>query len=367
VYADFGDRFVFFVFFAWQSMRGASSGSDLLHTVCGTPYYCAPEIINGAEEGYSGSKVDAWSCGVILYCLLTGTLPFQEEDMNKLFEQINLCVVDYPSWLPADAKDLIARLLVKDASVRYSLDDVKDHRWLRHGAEVVRVEIEIESGDSGEVVAEHEASDGDVTKCIASESDELTRSSLGKENIGFSNTLGDNDADMAEQPEYESTEGSPTRVFKDKKPSVDVAEQPKCESTQVLPTCAFRDKKPSVDVAERPGCELTRGSPTRAFRDKKPSEVASLLCIYVCEVLDPGQATDALAKTLRHTVETRMLNGRSILSKLQTSREMATRIFFCDLADVESHSYAVLCNVLSFVEDARSGELERYQMERGLR
>jgi serine/threonine protein kinase len=347
-------------------MRGASSGSDLLHTVCGTPYYCAPEIINGAEEGYSGSKVDAWSCGIILYCLLTGTLPFQEEDMTKLFELINLCVVDYPISLPADAKDLIARLLVKDASVRYSLDDVKDHRWLRDGVEGVGVEIKSEPVGNEEGVAEHEASDGDVTNCVGSENDELTTSSLGKGNIGFSSTLCDNDADVAEQPEFESTQGSPTRVFKDKKPIVDVAEQPECESTQSS-TRVFKDKKPSVDVAEQPECEPTRVLPTRAFRDKKPSEVASLLCIYVCEVLDPGPATDALAKSLRRTVETRMLNGRSILSKLQTPREMATRIFFCDLADVESHSYAVLCNVLSFVEDARSGELERYQMERGLR
>jgi serine/threonine protein kinase len=110
-------------------MRGSSSGSDLLYTACGTPYYCAPEIINGAEEGYSGVKIDAWSCGIILYLLLTGTLPFQNEDMNKLYEQINRCKVDYPNWMPVDAKDLISRLLTKDPSTRYSLEDVKGHSW----------------------------------------------------------------------------------------------------------------------------------------------------------------------------------------------------------------------------------------------
>ncbi|CDF33575.1 Serine/threonine protein kinase [Chondrus crispus] len=115
--------------FGVSSMKGGVSGSDLLYTACGTPYYCAPEIINGAEEGYSGVKIDAWSCGIILFLLLTGTLPFQNEDMTKLYEQINRCKVEYPSWMPADAKNLIAQLLEKDPDKRYSLENVKGHSW----------------------------------------------------------------------------------------------------------------------------------------------------------------------------------------------------------------------------------------------
>eukprot|EP00168_Porphyra_purpurea_P002136 TRINITY_DN124_c1_g1_i2.p1 TRINITY_DN124_c1_g1~~TRINITY_DN124_c1_g1_i2.p1 ORF type:complete len:256 (+),score=58.99 TRINITY_DN124_c1_g1_i2:202-969(+) len=104
-------------------------GSDLLYTACGTPYYCAPEIINGAEEGYSGVKIDAWSCGIILYLLLTGVLPFQHDDMTRLYELINACKVPYPSWMGSDAKDLICHLLVKDPEKRFSLEDVKKHSW----------------------------------------------------------------------------------------------------------------------------------------------------------------------------------------------------------------------------------------------
>lgn len=115
--------------FGVSSMKGGVSGSELLYTACGTPYYCAPEIINGAEEGYSGVKIDAWSCGIILYLLLTGTLPFQNEDMTQLYEQINRCKVDYPNWMPHDAKDLISRLLAKDPETRHSLEDVKRHVW----------------------------------------------------------------------------------------------------------------------------------------------------------------------------------------------------------------------------------------------
>lgn len=115
--------------FGVSSMKGGLSGSDLLYTACGTPYYCAPEIINGAEEGYSGVKIDAWSCGIILFLLLTGTLPFQNEDMTLLYELINRCKVDYPSWMPAEAKDLISHLLEKDPERRYSLEQVKAHSW----------------------------------------------------------------------------------------------------------------------------------------------------------------------------------------------------------------------------------------------
>lgn len=137
--------------FGVSSMKGGVSGSELLYTACGTPYYCAPEIINGAEEGYSGVKIDAWSCGIILYLLLTGTLPFQNEDMTQLYEQINRCKVDYPNWMPQDAKDLISRLLAKDPETRYSLEDVKRHAWFL---------VDYESSDSESVRRTSERMDG---------------------------------------------------------------------------------------------------------------------------------------------------------------------------------------------------------------
>jgi serine/threonine protein kinase len=123
--------------FGVSSMK---SGPDagLLHTQCGTPYYCAPEIIGGAEEGYSGVKIDAWSCGIILYLLLTGTLPFQNEDMTELYKQIIRCRVDYPKWMPRDAKDLISCLLRKDSDARYSLEEVKRHKWFIVNYEVTK-------------------------------------------------------------------------------------------------------------------------------------------------------------------------------------------------------------------------------------
>ncbi len=126
--------------FGVSSMKGGKNGNDLLYTACGTPYYAAPEIINGAKEGYSGVKIDAWSCGIILYLLLTGKLPFMNRDMNDLYAEISRCQVTYPSSLSSEAKDLISHLLVKDPNERYSLDDVRRHPWFAQ--DVVYVSID---------------------------------------------------------------------------------------------------------------------------------------------------------------------------------------------------------------------------------
>ncbi|KAJ6792489.1 putative CBL-interacting protein kinase 6 [Iris pallida] len=66
----------------------AFAGPDgLLHTTCGTPAYVAPEVI--ANKGYDGAKADLWSCGVILYVLLAGFLPFQDDNILAMYKKIH--------------------------------------------------------------------------------------------------------------------------------------------------------------------------------------------------------------------------------------------------------------------------------------
>lgn len=115
--------------FGFSSMKGMDVHTGLLYTQCGTPDYCAPEIIGSAQNGYTGAKVDAWSCGIILYALLCGRLPFQEPDTDKLYDLILACQVKYPPFISEGACDLLQNLLVRDPNKRFDLQKVKRHPW----------------------------------------------------------------------------------------------------------------------------------------------------------------------------------------------------------------------------------------------
>ncbi|KAK1858295.1 hypothetical protein I4F81_000904 [Pyropia yezoensis] len=105
----------------------ATGAQAILRTSCGSPHYVSPEV--RWATGYSGAAVDAWSCGVILYLLLTGWLPFHHDEPAALQAQIDACVVDIPACVPAPAADLLSRLLVRDPARRLSLRGVKRHPW----------------------------------------------------------------------------------------------------------------------------------------------------------------------------------------------------------------------------------------------
>mmetsp|Transcript_14471 Transcript_14471/g.24946 ORF Transcript_14471/g.24946 Transcript_14471/m.24946 type:complete len:518 (-) Transcript_14471:76-1629(-) len=118
--------------FGVSSMREAGSNDQLLQTSCGTPYYVAPEVLFAAKRGgYDGQKADAWSCGVILYLLLSGELPFMNDDMNKLYEEIKAAKIKWPKEIKGEAKNLIGHLLEKDPAKRFSLDEVKETKWFK--------------------------------------------------------------------------------------------------------------------------------------------------------------------------------------------------------------------------------------------
>ncbi|CAD5333151.1 unnamed protein product [Arabidopsis thaliana] len=84
-------------------------GVELLRTTCGTPNYVAPEVLSG--QGYDGSAADIWSCGVILFVILAGYLPFSETDLPGLYRKINAAEFSCPPWFSAEVKFLIHRIL----------------------------------------------------------------------------------------------------------------------------------------------------------------------------------------------------------------------------------------------------------------
>ena len=107
-----------------------------MQTSCGSPCYAAPELV--ISEGlYVGSAVDIWSCGVILYAMLAGYLPFDDDPANPEGDNINLLYkyivntpLTFPDYVSPDARDLLSMMLVPDPKRRSGLPEIIGHRWL---------------------------------------------------------------------------------------------------------------------------------------------------------------------------------------------------------------------------------------------
>jgi 5'-AMP-activated protein kinase catalytic alpha subunit len=111
-------------------LSNVAHDGDFLRTSCGSPNYAAPEVISG--NLYAGPEVDVWSCGVILYALLCGTLPFDDESIPNLFKKIKSGMYSLPSHLSQSARELILRMLVVDPIKRISISEVRAHPWYQH-------------------------------------------------------------------------------------------------------------------------------------------------------------------------------------------------------------------------------------------
>ncbi|TFK56415.1 CAMK/CAMKL/AMPK protein kinase [Heliocybe sulcata] len=98
---------------------------DFLKTSCGSPNYAAPEVIRGGL--YTGPEIDVWSCGVILYVMLAGRLPFEDDDVQALFTKISQGQYHMPSYLSADARGLIAGMLAVDPVKRITVPEILQH------------------------------------------------------------------------------------------------------------------------------------------------------------------------------------------------------------------------------------------------
>jgi len=117
-----------------------------LKTFCGSLYFAAPELLQAKQ--YTGPEVDVWSFGIVLYVLVCGKVPFDDQSMPQLHAKIKRGYVEYPPWLTGgkhrlcvytdgerslrlpDCKNLISRMLVTDPRQRASLNEIMNHPWL---------------------------------------------------------------------------------------------------------------------------------------------------------------------------------------------------------------------------------------------
>ncbi|KAL1747950.1 Pkinase-domain-containing protein [Schizophyllum fasciatum] len=107
-------------------MATLQASGSLLTSACGSPHYAAPELLVDSAT-YDGSAADVWSCGVILYAMIVGTLPFDDPELETLFDLISAVNYVLPSDIDALAQDLISKMLVKDVRKRITIPDIKRH------------------------------------------------------------------------------------------------------------------------------------------------------------------------------------------------------------------------------------------------
>nr|XP_020506686.1 serine/threonine-protein kinase BRSK2-like isoform X5 [Labrus bergylta] len=165
-------------------MASLQVGDSLLETSCGSPHYACPEVIRG--EKYDGRKADAWSCGVILFALLVGALPFDDDNLRNLLEKVKLGVFHMPHFIPPDCQNLLRGMIEVDAGKRLTLDQIQKHTWYLAGKNEPEPEQPVPRKVAIRMLATAEEIDPDVLESMHSlgcfrDKDKLTKDLLSEE------------------------------------------------------------------------------------------------------------------------------------------------------------------------------------------
>jgi len=131
--------------------------SHQLRTACGSPHYAAPELLR--HQFYKGSAVDIWSLGVILYAMLAGCLPFDDEDVNLMLSKALKADFTFPRIISHEARDLISKILVPQPAKRITMKQMWKHPLIRKYSYLD--DLHLRTGDvprnaDAEPVPEHE-------------------------------------------------------------------------------------------------------------------------------------------------------------------------------------------------------------------
>ncbi|KAG1338122.1 CBL-interacting serine/threonine-protein kinase 11 [Cocos nucifera] len=119
--------------FGLSAVVSTADGDRLFQTLCGTPAYVAPEILT--KRGYDGAKVDIWSCGVILFVLAAGYLPFNDPNLMSLYRKIYRGDFRCPRWMSPELRRLLGRLLNTNPETRITVEGILADPWFRTGLE----------------------------------------------------------------------------------------------------------------------------------------------------------------------------------------------------------------------------------------
>ena len=117
--------------FGLSALSESKSQDGMLHTTCGSPAYVAPEVIS--KGGYDGAKSDIWSCGVILFVLVAGYLPFQGQNLIEMYRKIEKGDFRCPGWVSQKLQKLLYKIMDPDPNKRISIQKIKESTWFRKG------------------------------------------------------------------------------------------------------------------------------------------------------------------------------------------------------------------------------------------
>lgn len=130
--------------FGLSALAETKRQDGLLHTACGTPAYIAPEVIH--QKGYDGAKSDIWSCGVVLFVLLAGFLPFHDSNLMEMYRKIARAEFKYPSSFPSEARRLVSKILDPNPKTRISIAKMMENSWFKKGLDIINSENKISGG-----------------------------------------------------------------------------------------------------------------------------------------------------------------------------------------------------------------------------
>lgn len=136
--------------FGLCAVKEQTRPDGLLRTVCGTPAYVAPEIL--AKRGYDGAKVDVWSCGIVLFALRAGYLPFNDYKITVLYRKIYRGHFGFPKWMSPELRNLLSRMLDTNPQTRITIDEILHHTWFKMGG----YQLESESEPESMILTKHE-------------------------------------------------------------------------------------------------------------------------------------------------------------------------------------------------------------------
>ncbi|PWA49777.1 protein kinase, ATP binding site [Artemisia annua] len=137
--------------FGLSALAETKRQDGLLHTSCGTPAYVAPEVID--QQGYDGEKADIWSCGVVLFVLLAGFLPFHDSNLMEMYRKIARAEFKFPKSFPIEAKSLVAKILDPNPITRISVASILEHSWFKTGLVSEPRKLEMETTATEQMVS----------------------------------------------------------------------------------------------------------------------------------------------------------------------------------------------------------------------